>query len=78
MALIEQCSPLARRGSRPHPPEPMLRLYLMQKWVGLSDLAMVEVLHERTPMRAFAGLTLTTAILDDTTILNFRYLLESN
>jgi IS5 family transposase len=56
----------------------MLRLYLMQKWVGLSDLAMVEVLHERTPMRAFAGLTLTTAILDDTTILNFRYLLESN
>lgn len=41
-------------------------------------MAMVEVLYERTPMRAFAGLTLTTAILDDTTILNFRYLLESN
>jgi IS5 family transposase len=42
----------------------------------LSDPAMEEALYEITPMRPIAGLTLTKAIPDETTILNFRHLLE--
>ena len=53
-------------------------MHLMQNWFGLSDPAMEEALYEITPMRTFAGLTLTKAIPDETTILNFRHLLEAN
>jgi IS5 family transposase len=74
--LIEPCYPIAGRGRHPYPLETMLRVHLMQNWFGLSDPAMEEALYEITPMRAFAGLTLTKAIPDETTILNFRHLLE--
>jgi IS5 family transposase len=50
----------------------------MQNWFGLSDPAMEEALYEITPMRVFAGLSLSEAIPDETTILNFRRLLEVN
>lgn len=76
--LIEPCYPMAGRGRHPYPLETMLRVHLMQNWFGLSDPAMEEALYEITPMRAFAGLTLTKAIPDETTILNFRHLLEAN
>src|SRR5208282_4949080 len=51
---------------------------LMQNWFSLSDPAMEETLYENTPVRAFAHLTLTEPIPDETTILNFRHLLEEN
>jgi IS5 family transposase len=76
--LIEPFYPVAGRGRHPYPLETMLRVHLMQNWFGLSDPAMEEALYEITPMRAFAGLTLTKAIPDETTILNFRHLLETN
>ena len=78
LSLIEPMYPEAGRGRHPYPLETMLRVHLMQNWFGLSDPAMEEALYEITPMRAFAGLTLTKAIPDETTILNFRYLLEAN
>jgi IS5 family transposase len=56
----------------------MLRIHLMQNWFSLSDPAMEETLYENTPVRAFAHLTLTGPIPDETTILNFRHLLEEN
>jgi transposase, IS5 family len=74
--LIEPCYPVAGRGRHPYPLETMLRVHLMQNCFGLSDPAMEEALYEITPMRTFAGLTLTKAIPDETTILNFRHLLE--
>jgi len=76
--LIEPFYPVAGRGRHPYPLETMLRVHLMQNWFGLSDPAMEEALYEITPMRAFAGLALTQAIPDETTILNFRHLLEAN
>ena len=76
LALIEPVYPVAGRGRHPYPLEAMLRVHLMQNWFGLSDPAMEEALYEITPMRTFAGLTLTKAIPDETTILNFRHLLE--
>ena len=74
--LIEPLYPIAGRGRHPYPLETMLRVHLMQNWFALSDPAMEEALYEITPMRVFAGLSLTKPIPDETTILNFRHLLE--
>ena len=53
----------------------MLRIYCLQQWYNLSDPE--EVLYDICSMRAFAGLELgRDAISDETTILNFRHLLE--
>ena len=76
--LIEPLYPVAGRGRHPYPLETMLRIHLMQNWFSLSDPAMEETLYENTPVRAFAQLTLTGPIPDETTILNFRHLLEEN
>jgi IS5 family transposase len=51
----------------------------MQQWYGLSDPAMEEALYEIASMRRFAGLSLANgSVPDETTILNFRHLLEAN
>src|SRR5664279_2471496 len=78
LKLIEPCYPMAGRGRHPYPLETMLRVHLMQNWFALSDPAMEEALYEITPMRVFAGLSLTKPIPDETTILDFRHLLETN
>jgi IS5 family transposase len=56
----------------------MLRIHLMQNWFGFSDPAMEEALYEITPLRQFARLRITGAIPDETTLLNFRHLLEKH
>src|SRR6202051_4685310 len=76
LALIEPFYPVAGRGRHPYPIATMLRVHLMQNWFGLSDPAMEEALYEIASMRQFARLTLTKPIPDETTILNFRRLLE--
>ena len=68
--------PVAGRGRRPYPLETMLRVHLMQNWFTLSDPTMEEALYETASMRKFAGLKLSEAIPDETTILNFRHMLE--
>jgi len=62
----------------PYPLATMLRVHLMQNWFALSDPAMEEALYEIASLRNFAGLDLRKAIPDETTILNFRHLLEEN
>ena len=62
----------------PYPLESMLRVHLMQNWFALSDPAMEEALYEIASLRAFARLSLGEPIPDETTILNFRHLLEAN
>jgi IS5 family transposase len=55
----------------------MLRIYCLQQWYSLSDPGAEEALYDIQSMRAFAGLELgRDAIPDETTILNFRHLLE--
>jgi IS5 family transposase len=78
LALIEPAYPKAGRGRPPYALETMLRIHLMQNWFGFSDPAMEEALYEIAPVRQFAQLSLTRAIPDETTILNFRHLLEAN
>lgn len=63
-------------GRRPYPLEVMLRIHCLQLFYNLSDPAMEDSLYEIESMRRFAGLSITAAIPDETTILNFRHLLE--
>jgi len=64
-------------GRRPFPLGTMLRIYCLQQWYNLSDPGAEEALYDICSMRAFAGLELgRDAIPDETTILNFRHLLE--
>ena len=76
LKVIEPFYPVAGRGRRPYPLESMLRVHLMQNWFTLSDPAMEEALYETASMRSFAALKLSEPIPDETTILNFRHMLE--
>jgi IS5 family transposase len=77
LALIEPYYPKAGNGRRPYPLTVMLRIYFLQQWYQLSDPGAEEALYDIQSMRAFAGLELgCDAIPDETTILNFRHLLE--
>ena len=78
-ALIEPHYPKLgpQGGRRPFPLPVMLRIYCLQQWYNLSDPGAEEALYDIQSMRAFAGLELgRDAIPDETTILNFRHLLE--
>lgn len=78
LAVIEPHYPKAgRRGRQPYPLATMLRLYFLQHWYALSDPGLEDALYEIESMRRFAGLELADdALPDETTILNFRRLLE--
>ena len=78
LGLLEPVYPKAGRGRRPYPLGSMLRIHLMQNWFGLSDPGMEEALYEIVPLRQFARLSVTAALPDETTILNFRRLLEKH
>src|ERR1700751_107805 len=79
-ALIEPHYPKGGGGGRPPMPlERMLRIYFMQQWFNLSDPQAEDALYDIEPMRRFGGIELAgEAIPDETTILNFRHLLEKH
>ncbi|WP_019939027.1 IS5 family transposase [Bordetella sp. FB-8] len=64
-------------GRQPYPIETMIRIHFMQQWFNLSDPAMEEVLYDINSMRQFARLP-AGRVPDETTILNFRHLLEEH
>src|SRR6266700_5165574 len=76
-ALIE---PAYSKGATGRPPvgvERMLRIYFLQQWFNLSDPAAEEALYDSLSMRRFVGIDLgREPVPDETTILNFRHLLE--
>lgn len=79
LALIEPHYPKGETGRPPKPLATMLRIYFMQQWFNLSDPQAEDGLYDSESMRRFAGLDLADdAIPDETTILNFRHLLEQH
>ena len=68
--------PKAGNGRRPYPLSVMLRVHCVQLFYNLSDPGMEDLLYEAESVRRFAGLSLSEALPDETTILNFRHLLE--
>jgi IS5 family transposase len=73
---IKPVYPEAGNGRRPYPLSTMLRVYLMQNWFSLSDPAMEDALYDMPALRQFARLSSLDGIPDETTILNFRHLIE--
>ena len=62
---------------RPSYPKPgRSRIHCVQLFYNLSDPGMEDLLYEAESVRRFVGLNLTEALPDETTILNFRHLLE--
>jgi IS5 family transposase len=75
--IIKKHYPKAGNGRQPMPLERMLRIYYLQQWYGLSDPAMEDALYDIESLRRFADIDLAIDIVpDETTILNFRHLLE--
>lgn len=57
----------------------MLKIYFLQQWYALSDPAAEESLYDRNSFQKFLGIDLLShRIPDETTILNFRHLLEEH
>jgi IS5 family transposase len=63
-----------QRGRQPMALCNMFRIYCLQNWFNLSDRQMEDALYEIESMRRFSGFTGP----DETTILNFRHLLEKH
>jgi IS5 family transposase len=70
--------PKGENGRPPYPLGTMLRIHCLQLFYNLSDPAMEDSLYEIESMRRFAGLRLSDRLPDETTILNFRHLLEGH
>ena len=70
--------PKAGRGRRPYELSVMLRINCVQLFYNLSDPGMEDMLYEVESVRRFVGLKLSGPLPDETTILNFRHLLEKH
>jgi IS5 family transposase len=57
----------------------MLRMYFIQQWYGLADVAVEDAIYDSQALRNFCGIDLTVAnVPDSTTLMDFRHLLEKN
>lgn len=82
-ALLSRLEPhypkSGRRGRQPMALDSMLRIYCAQNWFNFSDRQMEDALYEIESLRRFAGFSgVTSALPDETTILNFRHFLEEH
>jgi len=78
-ALIEPYYPVPGNGRPPVGLERMLRIYFLQHWFNLSDPGAEKALYEYRSMCRFAGIDLgREPVPDESTILNFRHLLEQH
>lgn len=78
-ALVEPHYSKGEVGRKPVGLGIMLRVYFLQQWFALSDPAAEDALYESPVLRRFAGIDLGSApVPDETTILNFRHLLEEH
>jgi len=79
LALVAPYYSKGETGRKPVGLEIMLRVYFLQQWFALSDPATEDALYESAVLRRFAGIDLGRAPApDETTILNFRHLLEEH
>lgn len=86
IAVVEPHYP--RSGKRGRPPtgwpraigiERMLRMYFIQQWYGLADVAVEDAIYDSQALRNFCGIDLAVAsVPDSTTLMDFRHLLEKN
>ena len=68
--------PKEGKGRRPYPLAAILRVHCVQLSYNLSDPGMEDLLYEAESVRRFVGLSLSEALPSESTILNFRHILE--
>jgi len=57
----------------------LLKIYFIQQWYNLSDPGVEEAIYDRNSFQRFLGIDLLgESVPDETTILNFRHLLEEH
>ncbi|AUJ14574.1 IS5 family transposase [Xanthomonas oryzae pv. oryzae] len=79
LPLIEPHYPTSGQpGRQPYRLEMMLRIHFLQQWYALSDPSAEEALYDTVSMRRFAKIGGLDEVPDETTILNFRHLLEQH
>ena len=77
--LVAPYYPKAGNGRQPVGLSIMLRIYFLQHWFSLSDPGAEDALYDSPALRGFAGVDLGRAAApDESTILNFRHLLEQH
>ena len=76
LELIEPHYP--KKGNAPINMQTMLRIYFLQQWYNLSDPGVEEALYDMESMRRFAHIELIDDAIDETTILNFRRIIEKH
>ena len=69
----EVCTRIPSRGT-----EGDGRIHCVQLFYNLSDPGMEDTLYDVEPVRRFVGMKLAEPLPDETTILNFRHLLEEH
>lgn len=68
-----------KRGRKPIFLERILKIHCLQQWFGLSDPGVEEAIYDRNSFQKFLKLDLLSdKVPDETTILNFRHLLEKH
>jgi len=79
VGVIEPYYPEGKRGRPPMGIGKMLRMYLLQTWFNLSDAATEDAIYDSYAMRTFTGINfMPEAVPDETTLCNFRHLLEKH
>lgn len=77
--LIAPHRPEATTGRKLKSTELMLRINCLQQWYGLSDPGVEDAIKDRLSFQRFLRLDpFTDTVPDETTILNFRHLLEEH
>lgn len=78
-AVIEPFYPKAGNGRPPIGLERILRMYFIANWFNLSDEACEDALYDVPAFREFCRIDLgRERVADETTLMNFRHLLERN
>ncbi len=79
VGIIRPYYPKGKRGRPPMGIEKMLRMYLLQIWFNLSDPGTEDAIYDSYAMRKFVGIDfMKESVPDETTLLNFRHLLEEH
>lgn len=80
ISIIEPHYP--KGGQRGRPPigiERMLRMYFIQQWYGLADVAVEDAIYDSQSLRNFCSIDLNVqSVPDATTLMDFRHLLEAH
>lgn len=79
IAMILPFYPSGKRGRPVKGIETMLRMYLMQIWFNLSDVAIEDAIYDSYAMRSFIHIDFNKKqVPDSTPLLKFRHLLEQH